>query len=142
MLGHDGGRSHGMKVTRNPPDIHAPLAGYSHQIELSRAERLLALSGQVGMTASGEVPEQADDQFELALANIARNLDAAGMTAADLIKLTFYLTEPIAPARRAELLAAVLRGHAPTMTLIYVPALAGPTLKVEIDAWASTDRPG
>lgn len=131
-----------MKVARNPPEVHAPLAGYSHQLELSGSERLLALSGQVGMTASGQVPEPATEQFELALANVVRNLEAAGMTPGDLIKLTFYLTEPIAPARRAELLAAVLQGHAPTMTLIFVPALAGPALKVEIDAWASTDRPG
>lgn len=130
-----------MKVARNPPGVHAPLAGYSHQVELSGSERLLALSGQVGMTASGQVPEAATEQFELALANIVRNLEAAGMTAGDLIKLTFYLTEPVAPERRAELLAAVLQGHAPAMTLIFVPALAGPALKVEIDAWASTDRP-
>lgn len=131
-----------MKVARNPPTVHAPLAGYSHQIELSGAERLLALSGQVGMTAAGEVPEAAADQFELALANVVGNLEAAGMSAADLIKLTFYLTEPIEPGVRAGILEGFMRGHAPTMTLVFVPALAGPGLKVEIDAWASTDRPG
>lgn len=130
-----------VKLARNPTNLHAPLAGYSHQIELSGSQRLLVLSGQVGMTASGEVPESAADQFALALANIEHNLDAADMTAADLVKLTFYLTEPIASERRAELLAAVLRGHAPAMTLIFVPALAGPALKVEIDAWASSDQP-
>ena len=131
-----------MKVARNPSSVHAPLAGYSHQIELSGCERLLALSGQVGMTVAGKVPESAADQFELALMNIARNLEAAGMTSADLIKLTIYLTEPIAPEVRAEILGRFLEGHQPTMTLIFVPALAGPTLKVEIEAWAGAELPG
>ena len=125
-----------MKVSRNPESVHPPLAGYSHQIELSGSERLLAMSGQVGMSVTGEVPEDAADQFELALSNIVRNLEAAGMGPADLVKLTFYLTEPIAAERRAELLGRCLGGHEPCMTLIFVPALAGPALKVEIDAWA------
>ena len=125
-----------MKVSRNPESVHPPLAGYSHQIELSGPGRLLAMSGQVGMSATGEVPEGAADQFELALSNIVRNLEAAGMGPADLVKLTFYLTEPIAAERRAELLGRCFGGHEPCMTLIYVPALAGPALKVEIDAWA------
>jgi enamine deaminase RidA (YjgF/YER057c/UK114 family) len=129
-----------VKVSRNPESVHPPLAGYSHQIELSGSERLLALSGQVGMEAAGEVPEGAADQFELALTNIVRNLEAAGMGPADIIKLTTYLTEPIAAERRAEILAGALGGHQPCMTLLFVPALAGPALKVEIDAWASSNR--
>ncbi len=129
-----------VKLARNPATVHAPLAGYSHQVEVSGAARLLALSGQVGMTAAGDVPEQAAEQFELALGNVVRNLEAAAMVVTDLIKLTFYLTEPVAPGRRAEILADVLQGHAPTMTLLFVPALASPSLKVEIDAWASSDR--
>lgn len=120
--------------------MHGPLAAYSHQIELSGGERLLAMSGQVGMTPAGVLPEDADAQFELALANVVRNLEAAGMVPADLIKLTFYLTEQVAAERRAQILEGCLRGHAPCMTLIFVPALAAPALKVEIDAWASTDR--
>jgi enamine deaminase RidA (YjgF/YER057c/UK114 family) len=126
-----------VRVARNPVSLHPPLARYSHQIELSGSERLLALSGQVGMGADGAVPDSAAAQFELALTNIARNLEAAEMTPADLLKLTIYLTEPVAPGRRAELLADLLQGHEPCMTLIFVPALAGPALKVEVDAWAS-----
>jgi 2-iminobutanoate/2-iminopropanoate deaminase len=126
-----------MKISRNPESVHPPLAGYSHQIELSGSERLLAMSGQVGMSVTGEVPEYAADQFELALSNVVRNLEAAGMGPADLVKLTFYLTEMIAAERRAEVIGECLQGTAPCMTLIYVPALAAPTLKVEIDAWAS-----
>ena len=128
-----------VKVARNPSSVHAPLAGYAHQIELSGSERLLMLSGQVGMTVSGEVPADAAEQFELALANVVHNLEAAGMGAANLVKLTFYLTEPVAADRRAEILGGALGGHTPCMTLLFVPALANPALKVEIDAWASAE---
>lgn len=38
-----------MKQSRNPKTIHPPLAAYTHQIEITGAQRWLMLSGQVGM---------------------------------------------------------------------------------------------
>jgi enamine deaminase RidA (YjgF/YER057c/UK114 family) len=114
------------------------LARYSHQIQLDGSERLLMLSGQVGMTLDGDVPNGAADQFDLALANVMRNVEEAGMSAADVVKLTFYLTEPIDRQRRAAILTERLGEHAPCMTLVFVAGLATPALKVEIDAWASS----
>jgi 2-iminobutanoate/2-iminopropanoate deaminase len=127
-----------MKQARNPASVHAPLAGYSHQIQLDGSERLLMLSGQVGMTPDGQVPAGADEQFDLALANVIRNIEDAGMSAWDLVKLIFYLTEPIDQQRRAAILNERLGEHAPCMTLLYVAGLAVPAFKVEIDAWASS----
>lgn len=127
-----------MKQIRNPASVHAPLAAYSHQIQLDGAERLLVLSGQVGMTPDGEVPDDAAEQFDVALANVISNVEDAGMSAADVVKLTFYLTERIDPQRRAAILTDRLGEHAPCMTLLFVAALAAPSLKVEIDAWASS----
>jgi len=130
-----------VKTARNPPAVHDPLAGYSHQIEISGPERLLLLSGQVGMEADGRVPDDPAEQFEVALANVLRNLDEAGMAVTDLVKLTFYLVEPIEAERRAAILAERLPGWAPCMTLVFVPRLASSALKVEVDAWASAARP-
>lgn len=97
-----------MKQARNPASVHPPLAGYSHQIQLDGSERLLMLSGQVGMTRGGEVPNDAAEQFDLALANVIRNVEDAGMSAADVVKLTFYLTEPIDQERRVAILTEQL----------------------------------
>jgi 2-iminobutanoate/2-iminopropanoate deaminase len=127
-----------VKHARNPASIHPPLAGYSHQIELDGSERLLMLSGQVGMTREGQVPSDAAEQLDLALANVIRNVEDAGMSVADLVKVTFYLTEPIAQDRRAAILNERLGAHAPCMTLVFVAGLAAPALKVEIDAWAAS----
>jgi len=124
-----------MTVFRNPTTLHAPLAAYTHQVEVSGSQRWLILSGQVGMQPDGSLPPDVASQFEIALDNILRNLEAAGMGVADLVKLTIYLVDPMDGAQRRQVLSALLGDHAPCMTLIYVAALASPALKVEIDAW-------
>ena len=126
-----------MKEQRNPPTIHAPLAAYSHQIEISADERMLVLSGQVGMTPDGGIPEDPAAQLEVALANVLRNLDAAGMRVNDLVKITYYLVDPIDAAARRTIISQQLGDHEPCATLVYVAALAAPPIKVEVDAWAS-----
>ena len=126
-----------VREARNPESVHAPLAGYSHQIELRGCERMLVLSGQIGMTADGQVPDDAAEQFDLALQNVLHNLDAASMNVGDLVKLTFYFVEPIEAERRRAILAARLGHHEPCMTLVYVAGLASPVIKAEVDAWAS-----
>jgi enamine deaminase RidA (YjgF/YER057c/UK114 family) len=126
-----------MKQFRNPTDVHAPLAGYTHQIEINGPERLLVLSGQVGMRLDGTVPADPIEQIEAAFENLERNLAAAGMTLADVVKLTLYLTDEIDIDRRRQAVASRLGAHKPCMTLVYVAALASPQYRVELDAWAS-----
>ena len=126
-----------MKESRNPQNIHTPLGQYSHQIEITGNERMLVLSGQVGMREAGSVPEDAFEQIDIAFENIFRNLQAANMDVKDIVKLTYYLVGEIDTAKRRELTASKLQGHQPCSTLLYVAALAAPIYKVEIDAWAS-----
>lgn len=126
-----------MKIFRNPQDVHKPLGSYSHQIEVKENERLLVLSGQVGMREDGTVPKDPLEQIEVALENIFRNLRAANMDVKDIIKLTYYLVGEIDAAKRRELFASKLQGHQPCSTLLFVAALAAPIYRVEIDVWAS-----
>lgn len=126
-----------MKESRNPQNIHKPLGQYSHQIEITGNERMLVLSGQVGMREDGSVPEDAFEQIGVVFENIFRNLQAANMDVKDIVKLTYYLVGEIDTAKRRELTASKLQGHQPCSTLLYVAALAAPIYKVEIDAWAS-----
>ena len=126
-----------MKEFRNPQDIHKPLGSYSHHIEITGGERMLVLSGQVGMRADGTIPESPLEQIDVALENIFRNLHAASMDIKDIVKLTYYLVGEIDTTKRRELTASKLQGHQPCSTLLYVVALATPAYRVEIDAWAS-----
>jgi len=125
-----------MKKIQNPATVHNPLAGYTHQIEIIEAKRWLVLSGQIGMLVDGTLPYDPIEQFKIALDNIHKNLDAAGMEIQDLVKLTIYLVGEIDSDKRREVLAEWLAGHSPCSTLLYVAALATPDIKVEIDAWA------
>ena len=125
-----------MKQFRNPENLHKPLGGYSHQVEITGDGRMLLLSGQVGMKLDGSIPEDPIEQLDIAFENIFRNLQAANMQVTDLVKLIFYLAGEWNTDERRTLTAAKLGGHQPAMTLIYAAALASSALKVEIDAWA------
>ena len=126
-----------MKEFRNPQDVHQPLGSYSHQIEVSGPERLLVISGQVGMREDGTIPDDPFEQIDLAFENIFRNLRAANMDVEDIIKITYYLVGEIDTVKRREVVLSKLKGHQPCSTLLYVAALASPAFRVEIDAWAS-----
>jgi enamine deaminase RidA (YjgF/YER057c/UK114 family) len=126
-----------MKEFRNPPEIHKPVGSYSHHIEIHGNERLLVISGQVGMRPDGSMPEDPFEQLDLAFENVLRNLRAAGMDVKDLIKVTYYLVGEIDTAKRREIVLSKLQGHQPCSTVVYVAALASPQFRVEIDAWAS-----
>lgn len=126
-----------MTIHRNPPTLHQPVAGYSHQIEVDAPARWLVLSGQIGMRADGTVPEDPIAQVEIALDNLRLNLEAAGLGVRDLVKLTIILVGDIDPGLRRAAVEDWLGGHTPCTTLFYAAALAAPHLRVEIDAWAA-----
>jgi enamine deaminase RidA (YjgF/YER057c/UK114 family) len=124
------------KTPRNPETVHAPIAGYTHQIEVTGEPRWLVLSGQIGQRPSGEVPQDPVDQLAVALENLDAQLEAAGMGVADLVKVTLYLAGEFDTDRRREVLTKWSQGHRPCMTVLHVSALAAPEYHVEVDAWA------
>jgi enamine deaminase RidA (YjgF/YER057c/UK114 family) len=77
------------------------------------------------------------EQVAKALDNLTKVLESAGMTMADVVKLTVYTTDV------DELFAAYgtatefLGNNLPAITLIGVTRLAFPELKVEIEATAA-----
>jgi enamine deaminase RidA (YjgF/YER057c/UK114 family) len=126
-----------MKQARNPETVHTPLGRYVHQIEVTGESRLLFLSGQIGIALDGTVPTDPVEQLGLALENVVRNLEAAGLEATDLVKLTTYVVGEMDAAGRRAQLDRVLGTHLTTSTLVFVAALASPEYKVEVDAWAT-----
>jgi enamine deaminase RidA (YjgF/YER057c/UK114 family) len=128
-----------VKQFRNPETVHPPLAAYAHQVEVGPNERLLVMSGQVGMHPNGTLPADPVDQLDAALENVERNLAAAGLAVGDLVKLTIYVVGEMDAARRRAVVAARLGQHQPCMTLVFVAGLAAPAYAVEVDAWASAN---
>jgi enamine deaminase RidA (YjgF/YER057c/UK114 family) len=77
------------------------------------------------------------EQVQHALTNLSTVLGAAGMTMANVVKLTIYTTDVDELLAAYESASEFLGDNLPAMTLIGVTRLAFPELKVEIEATAA-----
>ena len=124
-------------TTSNPSGVRAPGSRYSHAVLVEGAARRIVISGQVGVTLDGSVPDSAEAQIAQAFANLRAVLEGHGMSFADVVKTTAFLTERglIAPFRAAR--EKIFTEHAPASTLLIVAGLADPRWVVEIEAEAA-----
>lgn len=122
-------------VFSNPPALLPP-TGYTYAVEVKNPERRLIISGQVGVAADGSIPDSPEGQIVQTFANLRAILSANGMSIANIVKTTVYLTDRAhLPAFRA-VRAAAFDVHAPASTLLFVAGLADPRFVVEIEAEA------
>lgn len=126
-----------MATSRNPDSIPAPAGRYVHQIEVTNPSRILFISGQIGIKADGSVPADPVEQLDIAMTYVMANLEAAGLGADALTKVTTYAVGELDPAGRRAVLDKHLGAHVSCSTLVFVAALARPEFKVEVDAWAA-----
>ncbi len=126
-----------MNRTLNPASVPTSLPYYSQGVEVSDASRLVMVSGQVGVTVDGSVCEGIEAQARQAFENLNAVVAEAGLTPADIVKLTIYLTDPdnLGPFMGAA--AAALTGEPPATTMLFVNQLSSPDLLVEVEAIAS-----
>lgn len=111
---------------------------FSHVATSTGPSRIIATAGQVGIDHNGKTPKDIDEQIALAMKNLGRCLEAAGATATDVFKLVYYIVDYDPNNRRhSKHVMAFLNGHRAATTLVPVPALAGPELKFEIEAYAA-----
>ena len=119
----------------NPEGIAAP-GPYSHGVEASSIQRVLFVSGQVGVRPDGSLAEGISEQTSAAAKNLTAVLADAGMTTSDVVKFTIFLTDENLLEGFMEAGAGLLPTPPPATTLVYVKALAAPALLVEIEAIA------
>ena len=119
----------------NPEGIAAP-GPYSHGVEASSIQRMLFVSGQVGVRPDGSLAEGISEQTSVAVKNLTAVLVDAGMDTSDIAKVTVFLTDESLLEGFMETGAGLLPTPPPATTLVYVKALATPALLVEIEAIA------
>jgi len=110
---------------------------YSHAVEISAPQRLVLMSGQIGVAPDGKTLDSFDEQCHQAMANVEALLADAGMTQTNMLRVTYYLTD-------AENLPALGKirttrwgsDQPPAVTTLVVAALAAPELLVEIEVVA------
>ena len=126
-----------MNIKHVPDTIAAPVAAYSHGIEVPPNSRVLYSAGQVGLLPDGTTPEGIEAQTEATWTNLMAILESAGMGLDDIVKVTTYVTSgddfwPMAQAR-----ARFLGDARPASTGIVVKALAKQEWLVEVDLVAA-----
>lgn len=113
---------------------------FSQAIEVTGAERVLYLAGQVSVDADGATlhPGEMAAQFHQALDNLEIVLAKAGLVMSDLVRLNYYVTDVPAfleavPGVGERLRAAHCK---PSSTLLGVSRLAQPDWMIEIEGTA------
>jgi enamine deaminase RidA (YjgF/YER057c/UK114 family) len=108
-----------MKLTTvNAVSAPQPAGGYSQAIEVVGLQRLLFISGQIPETVAGELPPDFPSQARLVWRNVIAQLRAAGMSAANLVKVTVFLSSREYALANREIRQEVLGSHGPALTVI------------------------
>jgi 2-iminobutanoate/2-iminopropanoate deaminase len=121
----------------NPSTIAPPAGRYTHGIEVPAGARWLHVSGQVGRAPDGSTPNTIGGQTENCFRNISAILAEAGMSFADVVKVTVLLTRDSDIAGFREARDRVIGDARPASTLLVVSRLAQPEWLVEIEAIAA-----
>ena len=128
-----------MRTCITPSGIAPPFANYSHGVRVDRASQILFVSGQLGITALGEVPESAEAQAELCFGNIDAILREGGMDRRHVARINAFVS---AREYLAGYMAARDRWieglqHPPASTLMIVLGFARAEFKVEVEVTAA-----
>lgn len=115
--------------------------GYVNGIEAQG--RMLFIAGQVGWDPRSRVPKFSDDfveQFDQALANVIEVVRVGGGVAADVVRMTIYVTDKKEYLKNLSGVGAAWKRRMgrnyPAMALVQVAALVEDAAKVEIEATA------
>lgn len=120
----------------NPPDVTAPVGGYSHALEVPPGRRLLFISGQIPELPDGSVPDGFEAQCRAVWANLRATLAAASLEPRHLVKVTTYLTHRDQADANGRIRREMLGGHQPALTVVVAQTLSSPWL-LEIEAIAA-----
>ncbi len=110
---------------------------YSDAIEVEPGTRWLFTAGTPGMSDAGEVPPDIEAQSRLAWQNVMKVLDSAGMTVADLVKVTTSLTRSDDRQAYVKVRSEFLGAARPAFMLQIVDELIRPEILVEIEIVAA-----
>jgi enamine deaminase RidA (YjgF/YER057c/UK114 family) len=120
----------------NSDKVAKPAGGYAQVCEVSGAQRLAFVSGQIPQSLDGKVPSAFDEQCRQVWSNIEAQLAAADMTFANLVKVTTYLSDRKYNLANRAIRNDVLGDHAPALTVIIADIFDSEWL-LEIEAIAA-----
>ena len=124
-------------VTHSPAaGIYPATSDYVHAVEIRDFERLLFVSGTMGLDVHGVAGRTLDEQLELIWSNIRTILAGAGMTLDNVVRLTSYLRDAAYAEANAAARVRALGGRLIPTTAIVAQTLS-PDWLVEIEVIAA-----
>jgi len=126
-----------MTKTYSPDTVAPPFSNYVHAVETPGIARWLYVSGQLGVTLDGTVPDDFSGQAEQAFRNVVAILEEANMGVADIVRVNTYLTDTADIGDYRGIGDRMLDNHATASTMLVISALAAPKFKIEIEVVAA-----
>jgi 2-iminobutanoate/2-iminopropanoate deaminase len=111
-------------------------SAYCQAHEVRGASRLLFVSGQVPVGPDDRLASDFRSQARQAWANVTAQLDAAGMTLDDLVKVTIFLSDRRHRAENAAVRKEVLGERTPALTIV-ITGIYDEAWLLEIEAVAA-----
>ncbi len=126
-------------IEREPVISEGSEAQYDnfHFAPAFRAGNVVYASGVIGQAADGKVPGDPEEEFTLAFAGVARVLEAAGCTMADIVEMTTFHTDmPNSLGTFMKVKDRSISEPYPAWTAIGCTALAVPGARLELKVTA------
>ncbi|MBO3761955.1 Rid family hydrolase [Ciceribacter sp. L1K22] len=126
-----------MKSVFNPPSVRKPFGHYNHGVMVPPGASLLVTSGQLGIRPDDSIPADVSGQAELCFEAIKAILDEAGMSFADVIRISAFVTkrEDFGPYMAVR--DRYTMDPKPVSTLIVVGGFTRPEFLVEVEVTAA-----
>ena len=107
-------------LAHNPTDgIYSTGGDWVHALEVRGADRLLFVSGTMGLRPDFTAPETLDEQLDCLWNNLRAILRSAEMTVDNIVRLTSYLRDPsYADANAQARVAALGERRIPTTAIV------------------------
>ena len=120
----------------DPAGIYPPAGPYAHAVSVAQPQRLLFISGTMGLDPQGVAGKTVEEQLELVWSNLGQILQDAGMTTSNIVKLTCFLSDRSHRGPNMDARRRALGEHKVATTVVVVELLETQWL-VEIDAVAA-----
>ena len=126
-----------MKKIINPPSVRKPFGNYNHGLLVPPGASLLVPSGQLGIAVGDAIPPDVAGQAELCFDAVRAILAEAGMSFADVIRISGFVTrrEDFGPYMAVR--DRYTLDPKPVSTLIVVGGFTRPEFLVEVEVTAA-----
>jgi enamine deaminase RidA (YjgF/YER057c/UK114 family) len=123
-------------VVHNPTEgVYAATSDYVHALEVRNVQRLVFVSGTMGLDPTGAAGATLSRQLELIWSNLRIILASADMTVDNIVRLTSYLRDASYAEANAEARVAALGGRTvPTTAIVAETLLSDWLVEIEVIA--------